>query len=298
VTGAATWGERTAGFIPASCARTEPRGVQASLQTGAQRAQEPNEDQTSSLVRIRWAPTFPWAEWRRDAGCRHLAGGPCSGGAGVRKAGVGLTPNWLWSASDPRLGVSLSASLSIGSGERERPGACVRRLSPMSIVREARTPVSLPPTSSHARAIPMSSDATKMSLIRPRGPLRGWKRRSMPPPSSTPKITSSQTLNMRWRPRQPRVEGLATTDRVAAALKKTPITPTTTAGYPTLVPGTRLNSETANALVNARRAAEARTSWRTSEREFGVRRSATVMTTNKRPVSAAADVAIAANRSR
>lgn len=120
----------------------------------------------------------------------------------------------------------------------------------------------------------------------------------MPAPSCTVKITSSQAVNGRCSPRQCPVERLTTRDRVAAALKKTPITPTTTAGYPTWVPGTRLNSETADALPNARSAAEARTCWRTSGREFGVRRSATVMTTNKRPVSAAAEVAIAANRSR
>ena len=120
----------------------------------------------------------------------------------------------------------------------------------------------------------------------------------MPAPSCTAKITNSQTVNGRCRPRQCPVEGLARSDRVAAALKNTPITPTTTAGYPTWVPGTRLNRETAKALPNARSAAEARTCWRTSGREFGLRRSATVITTNKRPVSAAAEVAIAANRSR
>ena len=95
----------------------------------------------------------------------------------------------------------------------------------------------------------------------------------MPAPNCTAKITSSQAVNARCRPRQRPVEGLARRDRVAAALKKTPITPTTTAAYPTWVPGTRLNSETAKALPNARSAAEARTCWRTSGREFAVRRS-------------------------
>ena len=43
----------------------------------------------------------------------------------------------------------------------------------MSDVREAMMPVPRPSTSSHARAIPMISDKTKTSLIRPSGPVRG-----------------------------------------------------------------------------------------------------------------------------
>ena len=56
------------------------------------------------------------------------------------------------------------------------------------------------------------------------------------------------------------LRGLAGQDRPdPAAVNKIPMTPSTTAGYPGLVPGTRLNSETAIALVNASKAAAART---------------------------------------
>ena len=47
-------------------------------------------------------------------------------------------------------------------------------------------------------------------------------------------------------------------DRIAAAVNRIPMTPSTTAGYPLLVSGTRLKSDTASALLNASRAAAAR----------------------------------------
>ena len=47
--------------------------------------------------------------------------------------------------------------------------------------------------------------------------------------------------------------------RIPAAVNKSPMTPSAAAGYPGLVSGTRLNSETAMAFVNASKAAAART---------------------------------------
>ena len=72
----------------------------------------------------------------------------------------------------------------------------------------------------------------------------------------------------------------------------------TVAGYPTLFPGTRPNSETASALVKAKMELAARTCWMTTGRSGVLWRGATDMATNKRPVTAAAEAAIAANRSR
>jgi len=47
--------------------------------------------------------------------------------------------------------------------------------------------------------------------------------------------------------------------RTHAAVNKSPMTPSATAGYPGLVLGTRLNSETAMTFVNASKAEAART---------------------------------------
>src|SRR5215472_5269756 len=76
------------------------------------------------------------------------------------------------------------------------------------------------------------------------------------------------------------------------------MTPKTSAGYPTLVPGTRPNSATASAFVNARKAAAARTCSMTERPEPGPRRGTSDNATNSKPVSAPAAVATVANRSR
>ena len=58
-----------------------------------------------------------------------------------------------------------------------------------------------------------------------------------------------------WR----RVAWLDRIDRTPAAVNKIPITPSIRRRAPGLVPGTRLNSETAIAFVNASKAAATRT---------------------------------------
>ena len=115
----------------------------------------------------------------------------------------------------------------------------------------------------------------------------------MPAASSTPKTSRRKMVRVTCRRRRCRIEELVRTERIPAALNAMPMTPTTTAGYPTLVPGTRPNNETASALVNDSSAAAARTSWPTSGSDFVVRLSPMVRATNKRPVSAPAEVAIA-----
>jgi hypothetical protein len=87
-------------------------------------------------------------------------------------------------------------------------------------------------------------------------------------------------------------------DRIAAAVNKIPMTPSVTAGYPGLVPGTMLNSETAIALVNARRAAADRTCRMAIGLEAAPRLGVTDRATNSRPVSEPAVAATAVNRSR
>ena len=87
-------------------------------------------------------------------------------------------------------------------------------------------------------------------------------------------------------------------DRIAAAVNKIPMTPSTAAGYPGLVPGTMLNSETTIALLNASRAAAARTRWMAGGPAASPRPVPTDRATNSRPVSEPAVAAIAANRSR
>ena len=87
-------------------------------------------------------------------------------------------------------------------------------------------------------------------------------------------------------------------DRVPAAVKRIPMTDTTVAGYPTGSLGTRPNSETASALVNARIDEAARTCRITGAWSVGRWRGATDMATNNRPVSEAAEAAIAVNSSR
>src|ERR1700758_2154507 len=65
-----------------------------------------------------------------------------------------------------------------------------------------------------------------------------------------------------------------------------------------LFPGTRPNSDTVSALVNASSDAAARTCGITSGRAPRAGRGATEMATNSRPVSEAAEAATAVSRSR
>jgi hypothetical protein len=106
------------------------------------------------------------------------------------------------------------------------------------------------------------------------------------------------TVNARWRADGSRGDEVETMDRTAAALNRMPMMATATAGYPTFVLGTRPKSDTDKALVNDKSAAASRTCWMTPGRLVSVRLSATVTTTKRRPVSPAAEVAIAVNRSR
>ena len=120
----------------------------------------------------------------------------------------------------------------------------------------------------------------------------------MPPASSNANVARSRVINPSCRGTWRRGTRPEKMDRVPAAVKRKPETANTTAGYPILFPGTRPNSETASALVNARMEAAARTCSMTTGRSAGLWRRATVMATNNRPVSAAAQSAIAGNRSR
>ena len=83
-----------------------------------------------------------------------------------------------------------------------------------------------------------------------------------------------------------------------AAVNKMPTAPRAMAALPALFPGTRPNSETASALVNATSADAARTWWITAGWVGLPSRGATEIATNSSPIRPAAQVAEAANNSR
>ncbi len=77
-----------------------------------------------------------------------------------------------------------------------------------------------------------------------------------------------------------------------------PTAPTAMAALPALFPGTRPNSETTSALVNATSADAARTWWITAGWAGLPSRGETEIATNSSPVRPAAQVASAVNSSR
>ncbi len=120
----------------------------------------------------------------------------------------------------------------------------------------------------------------------------------MPLTSSVPKIASSRAISSSWNSCWRAGEPLARIERTAAALNAIPMTPSTTDGMPALVFGTRPNSETASALLNVSSAAEVRTCRMTAGPSSVPRRGVTDSATNSRPVSVAAEPAIATKSSR
>jgi hypothetical protein len=121
----------------------------------------------------------------------------------------------------------------------------------------------------------------------------------IPQPSSAPKAASNSAIN-------PAcchacfldTSRLVTIDRTLAAVNKMPTAASARAALPALFPGTRPNSETASALMNATSAEAARTWWMTAGWPALPSRGETEIATNSSPIRPAAQVASAVRNSR
>src|SRR5690348_14891313 len=161
-----------------------------------------------------------------------------------------------------------------------------------------------PPTSSQARLMPTRKQTiTRIAIVSTAPGLlelvtistasTSWITNMTASPSRN---TASRTVLHRTSPRRSRPS--RTSDSSAAATNASPAADTDTAAQPILCPGTRANSDTASALVNAVSAAEARMRWICAPPSSRASRSeATEMATNSSPISAPATPAEATKKS-
>ena len=139
---------------------------------------------------------------------------------------------------------------------------------------------------------------TRIAIVLTAPGLRGVTISSTPWTSWITNVTASPVRNSASRAVAQRIWRSRTRDSSAAAMKASPRTATATEVGPILCPGTSANSDTASALVNAVRAADARMRWTCVLASVRVSRSAaTEMATNNSPISAPATLAAARNRS-